>query len=114
MGVLGTAVESNLHFTPTGGQDPFGINTQPISKPVFMAVEGTCLNLGVELILASVLAMANETIIFGQLEVRRGIMPLGEGNTPFTACVGWANASRYLLTGETFNEDKPLLIELID
>lgn len=112
--VLGTATESGLQLTPTGGLDPWGITTQPISKPVVMAVQGTCLTLGVELILASELSVADETTIFGQLEVTRGIMPFGGATTRFPARVGWANASRYLLTGETFNAEEALRIGLIN
>jgi enoyl-CoA hydratase/carnithine racemase len=100
--VLGTASQSGLELTPEGGIDPWGITTAPISKPVVVAVQGTCLTLGVELILASELAVADETTVFGQLEVTRGIMPFGGATMRFSQRVGWANASRYLLTGETF------------
>jgi enoyl-CoA hydratase/carnithine racemase len=68
----------------------------------------------VELILASELAVADETTIFGQLEVTRGIMPFGGGTTRFPQRVGWANASRYLLTGETLTAQEALRIGLIN
>ncbi len=79
-----------------------------------MWVQGTCLTLGVELILASELSVADETTVFGQLEVTRGIMPFGGATTRFPARVGWANASRYLLSGETFNAEEALRIGLIN
>ena len=112
--VLGTATQSGLDLTPEGGIDPWGISTAPISKPVIVAVQGTCLTLGVELILASELAVADETTIFGQLEVTRGIMPFGGATTRFAQRVGWAPASRYLLTGETFSASEALRIGLIN
>lgn len=112
--VLGTAPEAGLDLTPVGGIDPWGITTAPITKPVVMAVQGTCLTLGVELILASELAVADETTVFGQLEVTRGIMPFGGATTRFSQRVGWANASRYLLTGETFTAREALRIGLIN
>jgi enoyl-CoA hydratase len=112
--VLGTATESGLALTPEGGIDPWGITTTPISKPVIVAVQGTCLTLGVELILASELAVADETTIFGQLEVTRGIMPFGGATTRFAQRVGWAHASRYLLTGETFSASEAHRIGLIN
>ena len=112
--VLGTATESGLALTPEGGIDPWGITTPPVSKPVVVAVQGTCLTLGVELILASELAVADETTVFGQLEVTRGIMPFGGATTRFSQRVGWANASRYLLTGETFTAQEALRIGLIN
>ena len=112
--VLGTASKSGLELTPEGGIDPWGITTAPISKPVIVAVQGTCLTLGVELILASEMAVADDTTIFGQLEVTRGIMPFGGATTRFAQRVGWANAFRYLLTGETFSAAEALRIGLIN
>ncbi|MDH6531795.1 enoyl-CoA hydratase [Aurantimicrobium minutum] len=112
--VLGTASESGLNLTPEAGIDPWGITTPPISKPVVIAVQGTCLTLGVELILASELTVADETTIFGQLEVTRGIMPFGGATTRFAQRVGWAHASRYLLTGETFTAGEALRIGLVN
>jgi enoyl-CoA hydratase/carnithine racemase len=112
--VLGTAKQSGLDLTPEGGIDPWGITTAPISKPVIVAVQGNCLTLGVELILASELAIADDTTVFGQLEVTRGIMPFGGATTRFAQRVGWANASRYLLTGETFTAREALRIGLIN
>jgi enoyl-CoA hydratase len=112
--VLGTATQSGLELTPTGGIDPWGITTAPISKPVIVAVQGTCLTLGVELILAAEMAVADETTVFGQLEVTRGIMPFGGATTRFAQRVGWAHASRYLLTGETFPAAEAHRIGLIN
>lgn len=112
--VLGTATESGLNLTPVGGIDPWGITTAPISKPVVVAVQGTCLTLGVELILASEISVADETTVFGQLEVTRGIMPFGGATTRFSQRVGWANASRYLLTGETFSAAEAERIGLVN
>ena len=112
--VLGTANKAGLELTPQGGIDPWGISTAPISKPVIVAVQGTCLTLGVELILASELSVADETAVFGQLEVTRGIMPFGGATTRFALRVGWANASRYLLTGETFSATEAHRIGLIN
>jgi enoyl-CoA hydratase len=112
--VLGTATQSGLELTPVDGIDPWGITTAAISKPVIVAVQGTCLTLGVELILAAEMAVADETTVFGQLEVTRGIMPFGGATTRFAQRVGWANASRYLLTGETFTAVEAHRIGLIN
>ena len=112
--VLGTASQSGLELTPQGGIDPWGITTAAISKPVIVAVQGTCLTLGVELILASEMAVADDTTVFGQLEVTRGIMPFGGATTRFAQRVGWAHASRYLLTGETFTAAEAHRIGLVN
>jgi enoyl-CoA hydratase/carnithine racemase len=41
-------------------------------------------------------------------------MPFGGATTRFSQRVGWANASRYLLTGETFSAQEALRIGLIN
>lgn len=112
--VLGTAGQSGLELTPEGGIDPWGITTAPISKPVILAVQGTCLTLGVELILASEMVVADDTTVFGQLEVTRGIMPFGGATTRFAQRVGWAHSSRYLLTGQTFTAAEAHRIGLVN
>jgi enoyl-CoA hydratase len=55
------------------------------------------------LILAADIAVADETTTFGQIEVSRGILPFGGATTRFSARVGWGNAMRWLLTGDTFD-----------
>ncbi|MEY3624642.1 MAG: hypothetical protein RL696_23, partial [Actinomycetota bacterium] len=42
-----------LAMVPEGGLDPWGMSTRQVSKPVVMAIQGTCFTLGVELALAS-------------------------------------------------------------
>ncbi|MFT6534617.1 MAG: enoyl-CoA hydratase/carnithine racemase [Alpinimonas sp.] len=101
----GAASESTagLKIIPEGGTDPWGVQTAPVRKPVVVAVSGICFTLGVELILAADIAVADETTTFGQIEVSRGILPFGGATTRFSARVGWGNAMRWLLTGDTFD-----------
>ena len=42
-----------LRMVPEGGINPWGTEGEQVSKPVVLAVQGTCLTLGVELALAS-------------------------------------------------------------
>jgi enoyl-CoA hydratase/carnithine racemase len=77
--VLGSAQDSGIHLIPKGSIDPWAMSTPRITKPVIVAANGTCFTLGVELILATDIAICDETAVFGQLEVTRGIIPFGGG-----------------------------------
>ena len=104
---------SNLRIIPEGSTDPWGVQTAPVSKPVVVAVSGICFTLGVELILAADIAVADVTTTFGQIEVSRGILPFGGATTRFPARVGWGNAMRWLLTGDTFDAAEAHRIGLV-
>ncbi|MCF8529155.1 MAG: crotonase/enoyl-CoA hydratase family protein [Aquiluna sp.] len=92
-----------LNMVPEGGLDPWGISTKQVSKPVVMAIQGTCFTLGVELALNSEVVIAADNAVFAQLEVSRGILPFGGGTIRFPRSAGWSNAMRYLLTGDSFD-----------
>lgn len=92
-----------LAMVPEGGLDPWGIQTKSTSKPVVMAIQGTCFTLGVELALNSEIVIASDDSVFAQLEVSRGILPFGGASKRMPRAAGWSNAMRYLLTGEKFD-----------
>lgn len=92
-----------LNIVPDGGIDPWQVSGSPRTKPVVIAVQGTCLTLGIELILASDIAVAAAGTTFGQIEVARGILPFGGATLRFPRAVGWGNAMRWVLTGDSFN-----------
>ena len=100
---LGGNASGGLAIIPEGSVDPWGVQSASVTKPVIVAVSGICFTLGVELILAADIAVADTTTTFGQIEVSRGILPFGGATTRFPARVGWGNAMRWLLTGETFD-----------
>lgn len=83
--------------------NPWGTGGRPRTKPVVVAVQGTCLTLGIELILASDVAVAADNTAFAQIEVKRGIFPFGGATTRFHARCGWGNAMRWILTGDKFD-----------
>src|SRR5262249_19603355 len=62
---------------PDDGYDPWDFFGVPCPKPIVVAIHGRCNTLGIELALASQLAIAAEDARFAQLEVGRGIFPLG-------------------------------------
>ncbi|MFI5061102.1 MAG: crotonase/enoyl-CoA hydratase family protein [Actinomycetales bacterium] len=102
-----------LDFTEKGGIDPWQVSGQHLTKPIVIAVQGTCLTLGVELILASDVAVAARSTRFGQIEVSRGILPFGGATLRFPRAVGWGNAMRWILTGDTFDSTEAHRIGLV-
>ena len=83
--------------------DPWGIGGRLRSKPVVVAVQGTCFTAGIELMLNSDVVIASDNCNFAQMEVQRGIMPFGGATVRFVAAVGWQKAMPYLLTGKAFD-----------
>jgi len=102
-----------LDITGDGGINPWQVSGQQLSKPVVIAVQGTCLTLGIELILASDIAVAAQSTVFGQIEVARGILPFGGATIRFPRAVGWGNAMRWILTGDSFDAAEALRIGLV-
>ena len=102
-----------LDIVAEGGINPWQVSGRQLSKPVVIAVHGTCLTLGIELILASDVAVAAESTRFGQVEVSRGILPFGGATLRFPRAVGWGNAMRWMLTGDLFDAAEALRIGLV-
>jgi len=105
--------KNGLAMVPDGGIHPWQVTGQQLSKPVVIAVQGTCLTLGVELMLASDIVVAADSASFAQLEVTRGILPFGGATIRFPRAVGWGNAMRWILTGDTFDAHEALRIGLV-
>jgi enoyl-CoA hydratase len=97
---------------PEDGFDPWNFFGEPCPKPIVVAVHGICNTLGIELALASQVAVAAEGTRFAQLEVARGIFPLGGGTFRLPARLG-AAGMRYLLTAERFDADTALRAGLV-
>lgn len=102
-----------IDLVPEGGLDPWGVQTRPVRKPVVIAVQGTCLTLGIELALASDVVVAEESTRFGQLEVGRGILPFGGATLRFPRAAGWGDAMRWILTGDLFDAREAQRIGLV-
>ena len=109
----GAAFSSGKWPIPEGGRDPMGLFGPRVTKPVLIAVQGTCLTIGIELMLACDIRIAASNTRFGQIEVKRGIYPVGGATLRFPREVGWANAMRWLLTGDEFDAAEALRIGLV-
>jgi enoyl-CoA hydratase len=104
---------NGLDIVPEGGINPWQVSGESLSKPVVIAVQGICLTLGIELVLASDVAISAESATFAQIEVGRGILPFGGATIRFPRAVGWGNAMRWILTGDTFDAAEALRMGLV-
>ncbi len=77
------------------------------------AVQGRCLTIGIELMLAADIRIASSTTTFAQIEIKRGLFPFGGATFRFPREVGWGNAMRYLLTADEFGAAEALRIGLV-
>ena len=109
----GQVFSSGAWQIPDGGVDPLGLTGPRVTKPIVCAVQGTCLTIGIELLLATDVRIAASNTRFGQIEVKRGIYPVGGATLRFPREVGWANAMRWLLTGDDFDAAEALRIGLV-
>lgn len=75
-------------------------------KPVIAAVNGVALGGGCELILACHLRIASEMAVFGQPEIRFGLVPGWGGIQRLPRLIGEARAMEWLLTGRRHSAEE--------
>ena len=95
-----------------GAVDPFGLRNH-LSKPLVMAVQGISFTIAIEMLLAADIRIAASDARFAQIEVGRGLYPLGGATFRLLREAGWGNAMRYLLTGDEFGAEVALKLGLI-
>ncbi|AOA58934.1 crotonase/enoyl-CoA hydratase family protein [Acinetobacter larvae] len=93
--------------------NPWGTSGLQRSKPVVVAVQGTCYTAGIELMLNADVAIASDDCNFSQMEVLRGIMPFGGATVRFVQAAGWQKAMPYLLTGKNFDAQTAWSLNLV-
>jgi enoyl-CoA hydratase/carnithine racemase len=98
---------------PEDARNPWRNDGRPWTKPVIAAVQGWCMTLGIELLLAADIRIASADTRFAQLEVQRGIYPFGGATTRLPREAGWGNAMRWLLTGDEFDANEALRLGLV-
>lgn len=99
-GVLSSGALPSL---PQGVIDPFGLSGPKLCKPIVMAVQGYCYTCGVEMMLNTDIRIAAKNTRFSQLEVKRGLYACGGATIRLQREIGWANAQRYLMTGDEWS-----------
>jgi enoyl-CoA hydratase len=87
---------------PEGGRQPWRLDG-PWTTPVVIAVQGWCITIGIELLLAADVRIASADTRFAQLEVQRGIYPFAGATIRMPREAGWGNAMKHLLTGDPFD-----------
>jgi enoyl-CoA hydratase/carnithine racemase len=106
--------EGKFPELPAGAIEPLGLDaTYRLNKPLVMAVQGICLTIGLELLLATDIRVAATTTRFGQIEIKRGIYPVGGGTVRLMQEIGWGNAMRYLLTADEIHAEEAFRLGLV-
>ena len=101
-------------LTPDDGLiDAMGLYGGSRRKPIVSAVQGRCYTIGIELILNTDVRIAAADARFAQMEVQRGLYPVGGATLRFVHETGWGNAMKHLLTGDEFDSGEALRIGLI-
>ena len=94
--------------------NPWGTSGRQRKKPVIVAVQGFCYTAGIELMLNADIVIAQDNSQFAQMEVQRGILPFGGATVRFVQAAGWSKTMRYLLTGDSFDAQTALDLNLIN
>lgn len=97
-----------------GEIDPFYMMSEArCRKPIVMAVQGYCYTWGFEMMLNTDIRIAATDTRFGMLEVRRGLFPAAGATLRLPEEIGWANAMRYMLTGDEMSAEEAFRLGLI-
>ena len=106
-------IQQGSNLFEEGKIDPLQIFDKKRTKPVVIAVQGTCLTIGIEMILANDICITGNDSKFGQIEVKRGILAFGGATIRFQQRCGWGNAMKYLLSGDMFDAQEALRMGLV-
>lgn len=110
----GSLAKGRFPDLPDGAIDPLGIySDRTLLKPMVMAVQGICLTIGIELLLAADIRVAATGTRFGQIEIKRGIYPVGGATIRLFQEVGWGNAMRWLLTADEISAEEAYRMGLV-
>src|SRR5437763_3715568 len=118
--VAGADINELAKLTPVEGQDysrtgqAIFDSIENLGKPVIAAVNGYALGGGCELAMACTFRIASENAVFGQPEVKLGIIPGYGGTQRLARLVGRGQAAQMLVTGEMISAAEALRIGLVN
>src|SRR5262249_18850636 len=93
--------------------DPLATRGAGLSKPLVVVVHGDTWNMGHELHLVADIRIAAVDTRFGQDENTHGRFPGGGATVRFVREAGWANAMRYMLTGDHWGSEEALRMGIV-
>jgi enoyl-CoA hydratase/carnithine racemase len=96
-----------------GTINPLQTTKPRLTKPLVAVVHGNTLFWGHELFLAADVRVAATDAVFSQGETSRAVFPGGGGTVRFVREAGWAQAMRYILTGDTWGADEARRMSLV-
>ena len=85
-----------------------------LEKPVIAAVSGLALGGGCELSLACDIRIAAENAMFGQPEIKIGVIPGGGGTQRLTRLIGVGRAKEMLYTGDPIDAQEAYRVGLVN
>lgn len=88
------------------------IRMENMPKPIIAAVNGWALGGGCEMAMACTMRIASEKAVFGQPEVKLGVIPGFGGTQRLPRLVGTGVALQYLLTGDNISAEEAYRIGL--
>jgi enoyl-CoA hydratase/carnithine racemase len=118
--IAGADINALAHFTAfeAAQSSRFGQEVldliENLGKPVIAAINGVALGGGCETALACTIRIAVEGAVFGQPEVKLGLLPGGGGTQRLPRLVGKGRALQLILSGEMINAQEAHRIGLVN
>ena len=121
--INGGEIREYLNFTLADEARVYSLKAQEVTEkiessraPFIAAIEGACLGMGLEIVLACTyrIAAGNSQTYFGMNEVETGLIPCAGGTQRLPRLIGTREALDLILSGDTFNFDYAKNLGLID